>query len=213
MPQSAQNDLQALLARHRRFLVQAQALVAKDASCAQEPGYKAFIALLLERLRAHEAWLLSKQTGKHSDCPVQWSNITVAPGETEAETSALFLRIAGPGVDDVNTITVKDEEAATKRSSVLARAAQQASLVVARQNLDGHTQQQPQLSNKEATDRNGNVDADADADANRRHIARLKQYNDLRDVGQQLIGIIADNRGVPVRSLYADDRFGVGPDD
>lgn len=51
------------------------------------------------------------------------------------------------------------------------------------------------------------------ADTDQKHIGLLKEYNDVRDVGQQLIGIIAENRGLPVRSLYADGSFGVGPDD
>ncbi|KAJ9144414.1 Swi5-domain-containing protein [Coniochaeta hoffmannii] len=45
------------------------------------------------------------------------------------------------------------------------------------------------------------------------HIRLLGQYNEAKDIAQQLIGLIADNRGVPVGSLYQDDRYGVGPDD
>lgn len=45
------------------------------------------------------------------------------------------------------------------------------------------------------------------------HIRLLRQYNKMKDVGQQLIGLIAENRGVPVGSLYADQDYGVGPDD
>jgi hypothetical protein len=39
------------------------------------------------------------------------------------------------------------------------------------------------------------------------------QYNEAKDIAQQLIGLIADNRGVPVGSLYQGDRYGVGPND
>jgi len=45
------------------------------------------------------------------------------------------------------------------------------------------------------------------------HIRLLGQYNDAKDVAQQLIGLVADNRGVPVGSLYQDDQYGVSPDD
>ncbi|POS72571.1 hypothetical protein DHEL01_v209038 [Diaporthe helianthi] len=45
------------------------------------------------------------------------------------------------------------------------------------------------------------------------HINLLRQYNKVKDVGQQLIGLNADNRGVPVGSLYADEHYGVGPHD
>ncbi|RDL39318.1 uncharacterized protein BP5553_03658 [Venustampulla echinocandica] len=40
------------------------------------------------------------------------------------------------------------------------------------------------------------------------HIKLLHDYNDIRDVGQGLIGMIADNRGVRVGELYKE--FGVG---
>jgi hypothetical protein len=36
----------------------------------------------------------------------------------------------------------------------------------------------------------------------------LHNYNDIRDVGQGFMGMIADNRGVRVRELY--EEFGVG---
>lgn len=45
------------------------------------------------------------------------------------------------------------------------------------------------------------------------HIRLLRQYNKTKDVGQQLIGLIAENRGVPVGSLYADQDYGIGADD
>ncbi|OIW29360.1 Swi5-domain-containing protein [Coniochaeta ligniaria NRRL 30616] len=45
------------------------------------------------------------------------------------------------------------------------------------------------------------------------HIQQLGQYNEAKDIAQQLIGLIADNRGVPVGSLYQDEQYGVGPND
>lgn len=42
------------------------------------------------------------------------------------------------------------------------------------------------------------------------YISRLQEYNDMRDIGQQLIGLIAENRGVPVRTLYESGDYGVG---
>jgi len=46
------------------------------------------------------------------------------------------------------------------------------------------------------------------AETVKRHIKLLHDYNDIRDVGQGLIGMIADNRGVRIGELYAE--FGVG---
>ncbi|TGO68857.1 hypothetical protein BOTNAR_0019g00460 [Botryotinia narcissicola] len=42
----------------------------------------------------------------------------------------------------------------------------------------------------------------------KRHIRLLHNYNDIKDVGQGLLGMIADNRGVRVGELY--EEFGVG---
>lgn len=41
------------------------------------------------------------------------------------------------------------------------------------------------------------------------YIRGLQEYNDIKDIGQQLIGLIAENRGVPIHSLYEDGEFGV----
>jgi hypothetical protein len=41
------------------------------------------------------------------------------------------------------------------------------------------------------------------------YIRRLQEYNDIKDIGQQLIGFIAENRGVSVRTIYEQEEFGV----
>ncbi|CAG8960491.1 hypothetical protein HYFRA_00008210 [Hymenoscyphus fraxineus] len=46
------------------------------------------------------------------------------------------------------------------------------------------------------------------AETVKQHIHLLHQYNDIRDVGQGLIGMIAENRGTRIGELY--DEFGVG---
>jgi len=43
------------------------------------------------------------------------------------------------------------------------------------------------------------------------HIGRLHRYNEIRDVGQGLIGMIADQRGVRISECY--DEFGVNVND
>lgn len=45
------------------------------------------------------------------------------------------------------------------------------------------------------------------------HIQLLRRYNKTKDVGQQLIGLIAEDRGVSIRTLYHDGDYGVYPDD
>jgi Swi5 len=39
------------------------------------------------------------------------------------------------------------------------------------------------------------------------HINLLHTYNEIRDIGQGLMGMVADNRGVRVRDVY--EEFGV----
>ena len=46
------------------------------------------------------------------------------------------------------------------------------------------------------------------AETVKNHIKLLHDYNDIRDVGQGLVGMIADNRGVRLGELY--EEFGVG---
>ena len=45
------------------------------------------------------------------------------------------------------------------------------------------------------------------------HIRLLRQYNEVKDVGQQLIGMLADNRGVPIASMYETEEYGLTVDD
>ncbi|OHW97719.1 DUF1337 domain-containing protein [Colletotrichum incanum] len=46
-----------------------------------------------------------------------------------------------------------------------------------------------------------------------RHVELLREYNEIKDVGQQLMGMVAEKRGVTVGSLYRTGEFGVGPKD
>ncbi|KAL2162935.1 hypothetical protein VTH06DRAFT_6771 [Thermothelomyces fergusii] len=41
------------------------------------------------------------------------------------------------------------------------------------------------------------------------YIRSLQEYNKIKDIGQQLVGLVAENRGVPVRSLYEAGEFGL----
>ena len=44
----------------------------------------------------------------------------------------------------------------------------------------------------------------------KRHITLLHDYNEIRDIGTGLLGMIAENRGVRVVELYEGGEFGVG---
>ena len=41
------------------------------------------------------------------------------------------------------------------------------------------------------------------------YIHALREYNDTKDAVQQLIGLVAENRGVPVSRIYEDEEYGV----
>ncbi|KAK0666876.1 Swi5-domain-containing protein [Cercophora samala] len=45
------------------------------------------------------------------------------------------------------------------------------------------------------------------------HINLLKEYNDVKDIGQQVIGLIAENKGVQIGKLYENGDYGVTADD
>jgi hypothetical protein len=45
------------------------------------------------------------------------------------------------------------------------------------------------------------------------HIARLHAYNEIKDVAQGLIGMVADAREVRLAELYEGGEFGVGKND
>ena len=44
-------------------------------------------------------------------------------------------------------------------------------------------------------------------------IEKLQSYNEIKDVAQELMGLVAENRGVMVGRLYEDAEFGVSAED
>ncbi|KAL9612737.1 MAG: hypothetical protein Q9167_002676 [Letrouitia subvulpina] len=65
-----------------------------------------------------------------------------------------------------------------------------------------------EAKNEDAARKLRNPDA---ASTVNKHIELLHTYNEIRDVGTGLMGIIADNRGVRVKDVYSD--FDVGEKD
>ena len=75
--------------------------------------------------------------------------------------------------------------------------------------------EETQSSDVETSDDNGGpTDADVTTAANRmvkEHIKLLHEYNELKDIGQGLMGLIADQRGV--RIVEVQDEFGIDAND
>ncbi|KEZ46605.1 hypothetical protein SAPIO_CDS0422 [Scedosporium apiospermum] len=44
-------------------------------------------------------------------------------------------------------------------------------------------------------------------------ISKLQKYNEIKDIAQELMGLVADNRNVTVKTLYESGEFGVDADD
>ncbi|EFX00258.1 DNA repair protein, swi5 [Grosmannia clavigera kw1407] len=159
-----------------------------------------FLTRLLCQLEEHLQWLAR---GNGTDLPPQWGHITTRREPAGNTAHGFVLHINGPGEGEMFTIMVDGDEAASaleakmqdydKMSLALARAVTQASSLFQLQQTPNHIT---------STDK-----------AAQAHIALLKRYNDVRDVSQQLIGIIADSRGLSVRALYENDAYGVGIDD
>ncbi|CAI4212856.1 unnamed protein product [Parascedosporium putredinis] len=45
------------------------------------------------------------------------------------------------------------------------------------------------------------------------HTAKLQAYNEIKDIAQELMGLVADNRNVTIKTLYESNEFGVSAAD
>ncbi|KAL8796048.1 MAG: hypothetical protein Q9195_001624 [Heterodermia aff. obscurata] len=68
--------------------------------------------------------------------------------------------------------------------------------------------EETRLKKKETAEKLNNPDAQATVS---KHIKLLHQYNEIRDIGQGLMGLIADQRGVRIVDVY--EEFGVAQGD
>ncbi|KAI3547070.1 hypothetical protein CTAM01_14909 [Colletotrichum tamarilloi] len=73
----------------------------------------------------------------------------------------------------------------------------------------------PMISHSKPPDKDGNKDKEFEEASAvvAKHVKLLREYNQIKDVGQQLMGMVAEKRGVTVGSLYETREFGVGPKD
>lgn len=189
-------QLNSLLAQHRLFLDQAQACITKDLDESDNTQFTELLTRLSIQLTAHQRCLDA------GECSAPWGPITSARKSAGKGSQQLVVTgiPLGDGfiIDARDTDSLDDMEAKVqqydKMSRALARAAGQHSSITALLKDD-------------------TLAGAADADEEQARITLLKRYNDIRDVAQQLIGIIAEHKQVSIRSLYRDGSFGVEAED
>ncbi|EPE08610.1 dna repair swi5 [Ophiostoma piceae UAMH 11346] len=201
--------LDDLLAQHRQFLALAQACINKDLDECGNAQFSEFVSHIAKRLEAHTLWLEdgTEKDELNGEEAIHWGSIT-STRKTTRKGSQVQLVVSGPSprssldiIIDKKSESVDQIEAKIReydkmdQSKVLARAGEQYKSIMALHE-DGSLA----------------VTAEAPGEEQAR-ITLLKRYNDVRDVAQQLIGIIAEHKQVSIRSLYKDGSFGVDADD
>ncbi|KAL2263515.1 hypothetical protein VTK26DRAFT_6416 [Humicola hyalothermophila] len=171
--------------------------------------HNGIVSRVRQRLGRYKDWVLEvQQTSSYVASDAEsWAVITrVSPGSGGGRT----ISVSGPGSEGSVDILAKDEEEAQyilsdkylgcmiKICNAFAQA--QSTILSLLQTTMELDREEPQLSQPPE-------------DTVQTHIRRLKEYNDMKDIGQQLIGLIAENRGVRVGTLYESGEFGVTPDD
>ncbi|KAK3994827.1 hypothetical protein QBC44DRAFT_357095 [Cladorrhinum sp. PSN332] len=174
-----------------------------------EKDHQRIASVVKNHNNSYKEWLLAAQS---DPCDVTktltpWEmNVTVEHGRRGGS----IIGVTGPAPADVTEIEAEDEEKAdyilsdqylgymTKMCHAFSDAQKgiQSLLKIAHEVVIEKTQlSQPAEVTVQA------------------HIRRLKDYNDMKDIGQQLIGLIAENRGIPIGGLYEDGQYGITADD
>ncbi|KAK4139795.1 uncharacterized protein C8A04DRAFT_40431 [Dichotomopilus funicola] len=153
------------------------------------------IGKILSRLGSYKKWLEAAEKSPHQEleAPDSWvmgANLRVR------DDSSSVIAITGPGSGETLEIIPKDNVEAKNLMSCGAFSKSQESL---RSLLHSAAEIE-----RETALLNQPPDATV-----KTYIQRLQEYNEIKDIGQQLIGFIAENRGVPVRTIYENGEFGV----
>ncbi|KAK0636096.1 hypothetical protein B0T17DRAFT_481398 [Bombardia bombarda] len=181
-----------------------------DEHTAAERKYGGVISKIKQRLEVYRERVIAAQRD-HGDSSISQE---ITPWElvarTQSGTGGLGIVVTGPSPEDRVEITAKDGKEAKfikgdqylGYMSRVCRDMSQAerdffSLVRVSREIE-HERSQLSQPAKETV---------------QTHIRLLKEYNDMKDIGQQLIGLVADNRGVRVGTLYEDGQYGVSAND
>lgn len=139
---------------------------------------------------------------------LSWGPIICGTDARSPENDQILVRITGPLPDDhfeVSTTSEQDTSAVVRYVSALSAACQR--LEEIRNRLIAVNQKQEELEQERMS-----LSQSAEVTVEE-HIQLLRQYNKTKDVGQQLIGLIAESRGVALGTVYQDAEYGVSADD
>ncbi|KAH6641275.1 Swi5-domain-containing protein [Chaetomium tenue] len=153
------------------------------------------IARVQSRLDSYKQWLQEVNTvpiNVLGDVEPWDMSARVQPGDEDGSV----ILVTGPGSGEPIEIAAKNERELRYLMSCNAFAKSQDTLRLLLR------------TSSELQDAESELSQPPDATV-KTYIRRLQEYNDIKDIGQQLIGFIAENRGVSVRTIYEQGEFGV----
>ncbi|OBT78747.1 hypothetical protein VF21_02618 [Pseudogymnoascus sp. 05NY08] len=133
---------------------------------------------------------------------------TIAPGASRKRSASPVSKgIQGPAADAAETTK---EQPLSEEAQLEEKRMKQIEAIKARNKelADEVEAMETKLADARGTLKNPDAAATVKA-----HIKRLHAYNEIRDVGQGLIGLIAEQRGVRIGECYDGGEFGVGAKD
>ncbi|KXX78773.1 DNA repair protein SWI5 [Madurella mycetomatis] len=187
------------------------------------------ISRVQRRLDDYKQWI------HKTEAISNFSSGAVEPWLMDARTAGLAIVVTGPGLDDQVEIAARDGKELEYLMSIadrwlapqdkylgymikICRAFDQAqnalvSLLQTAEKMERESSQLRYILRMGAQARSQSPTSQPAEVTVQAHIRRLKEYNDVKDIGQQLIGLIAENRGAPIGSLYESRQYGVTADD
>ncbi|KAK3370453.1 hypothetical protein B0H63DRAFT_402852 [Podospora didyma] len=175
-----------------------------------ERNYGNIASTVQERVAKYKESIIQAEKTRKStmlDQPEPWA---IKTRTRACDDGSIKITVTGPGRDESAEINAVDEKQADyiKGGQYLG---------YMRQMCDGFAQAEKDMASLFETfeaigTERGQLGQPAEVTV-QDHISLLKEYNDMKDVGQQLIGLIAENRGVPNGTLYESGEYGVKAED
>ncbi|ELR03450.1 hypothetical protein GMDG_06183 [Pseudogymnoascus destructans 20631-21] len=140
------------------------------------------------------------------------SSVRPSPPPTTIALGASRKRSASsdPTSADHPSTTPEPEEQLSEEAKAEEKRAKQIEAIKAR---NKELADEVEAMEAKLADARGKLKNPAAAATVKAHIKRLHAYNEIRDVGQGLIGLIAEQRGVRIGECYDSGEFGVGAKD